>query len=125
MSLNRSDIAERLHSVMETQWQRALEIITSPEAVDACNSASGSGMRPIDVTKLDRDRADGVAGLYLSKAENEVFETPVSGRLRQPRDDSDADDKLQQYIDLVRICFLFLHWFGFVRKFFMIEAQLR
>lgn len=98
---------------METQWQRALEIITSPgnSSDDQCTSIDRRS-KTINVSKLDKNKADGVAGLYHhhshNRPENEIFETPTSSRERRRHEDSEDNnssnntgDKLQQYIELV------------------------
>lgn len=107
--LSSADIADRLHDVMETQWQRALEIIASPTEVGQQQVATNERhcpTRPIDTTKLDKDKADGVAGLYQNKPENEIFDTPTSSRTKrrqQSTSGSNGADKLQAYIDLVSL----------------------
>lgn len=94
----RADIAEKLHSVMETQWQKALEIITSPSSEEETKKH-----RSIDVSKLDKDRADGVSNLLENKIENEIFETPTSSRHR----DRQHSDKLHAYIELVNFLLIY------------------
>lgn len=84
---------------METQWKRTLEIITSPASAEAV--ASRTVTSAIDASRLDRDRADGVAGLYQNRPENETFETPVRHRERRNEANCGGNDKLQQYIELV------------------------
>lgn len=95
----RADIAEKLHTVMETQWQKALEIITSPSSEE-----DKKKRRTIDVSKLDKERADGVSNLLENKIENEIFETPTSSRHHDRR----HSDKLQAYIELVSFFILFI-----------------
>lgn len=98
---------------METQWQKALEIISSPTNVE---HRSDCTRRTIDVTKLDKNKADGVAGLYhQNKAENEVFETPTTSRDRRRNEESEdtsssgnTGDKLQQYIELVIFIYFYI-----------------
>lgn len=87
---------------METQWKRTLEIITSP-AASANAEPARTVTSAIDATRLDRDRADGVAGLYQNRPENETFETPVRHRERRNETTTScgSSDKLQQYIELV------------------------
>lgn len=95
----RADIAEKLHTVMETQWQKALEIITSS------SSEEKKKHRPIDVSKLDKERADGVSNLIENKIENEIFQTPTSSRNQRGDCDRRHSDKLQAYIELVNFYF--------------------
>lgn len=96
----RADIAEKLHTVMETQWQKALEIISSPSSEEEKKKH-----RSIDVSKLDKERADGVSNLLENKIENEIFETPTSSRHR----DRQHSDKLHAYIEMVKILLKFLN----------------
>lgn len=77
---------------METQWQKALEIITSPSSEEGKKKH-----RSIDVSKLDKERADGVSTLLENKIENEIFETPTSSR----HHDRQHSDKLHAYIEMV------------------------
>lgn len=77
---------------METQWQKALEIITSPSSGE-----DKKKHRTIDASRLDKERADGVSNLLENKIENEIFETPTTSRNRDGR----HSDKLQAYIELV------------------------
>lgn len=90
---------------METQWKRTLEIITSPVSTETAPVRTVTSA--IDVSRLDRDRADGVAGLYQNRPENEKFDTPV--RHRERRNDAGtavgSNEKLQQYIEMVCMCF--------------------
>lgn len=87
---------------METQWKRTLEIITSPASAEAVPGRT-TVTSAIDASRLDRDRADGVAGLYQNRPENETFETPVRHRerLNEAATTGGCNDKLQQYIELV------------------------
>lgn len=82
---------------METQWQKALEIITSPSSEE-----DKKKRRTIDVSKLDKERADGVSNLLENKIENEIFETPTSSRHHDRR----HSDKLQAYIELVSFFYI-------------------
>lgn len=87
---------------METQWKRTLEIITSPASAEAVSDKTVTSA--IDASRLDRDRADGVAGLYQNRPENETFDTPVRHRERRNEaagTNGGSNDKLQQYIELV------------------------
>lgn len=94
--MRRSDIAERLHDVMETQWIRTLAIITNPSTEaggDAANKKMPAGGNMLPADRLDR--IDGVAKLYHNRPENEGFETRSVGKM-------ESSDKLQKYIELVR-----------------------
>lgn len=88
---------------METQWKRTLEIITSPASTEAAPGPGRTVTSAIDASRLDRDRADGVAGLYQNRPENETFDTPVRHRERrnEAATTGGGNDKLQQYIELV------------------------
>lgn len=104
----RSDIAERLHNVMETQWQRALEIITSPSDLPEQNHQQHTRRhRSIDLSEIDQSKLDGVANWYHRhrKAENEVFHTPKTSRIKKQNDLNEpkvsGNDKLQSYIEMV------------------------
>lgn len=75
---------------METQWQRALEMISTGNADDDCADRHQS------MRHNHNQRAAG-----LSKA-NEVYETPVNNCVSQKFEDGQCgDDKLQSFIDLV------------------------
>lgn len=73
---------------METQWQRALEMISTGSHDDSVD-------RHQSVKKNQRD------AVGFSKG-NEVYETPVNNRQSKKfEDDQTGDDKLQSFIDLV------------------------
>lgn len=80
----RADIAEKLHSVMEAQWQKALEILTSP------NSQAN-------------EKAEVMPNATHSTAENEQFETPKTSRQNNNKSTEDPPhlDRLQAYIELL------------------------
>ncbi|XP_055912762.1 probable DNA double-strand break repair Rad50 ATPase [Eupeodes corollae] len=78
----RADIAEKLHSVMEVQWQKALEILTSPNSQTFENKAVSTEN-------------------VQSTAENEQFETPKSSRQNRAADELTNADRLQAYIELL------------------------
>lgn len=107
LSYFRTDIAERLHDVMETQWQKALEILTSPSTDRTTAAGKKSSSKPIDAKNLDRERADGVAKLYVeeansNKVENEIFETPTTSKTRKQISRSEeSTDRLHAYIEFV------------------------
>lgn len=87
---------------METQWQRALEMISTGSHDDSVENRHQSA-------KKCHNQRDTVG---FGKG-NEVYETPVSNRMNKKfEDDQDAgDDKLQSFIDLVN--FLFFRNFVF------------
>lgn len=80
---------------METQWQRALEIISTGTPDDDCEDRHQS-------TKKNHSQRDPI-GLGKGKSENEIFETPTNNRLSKKLADGQCsgDDKLQSFIDLV------------------------
>lgn len=102
----RADIAEKLHNVMETQWQKALEILTSPNL---------TRLTQLDTT--DNESPD-TNETHLNKAmlqhhnQHHHFETPKTSKkennLNVLKQESPQADKLQAYIELVRsyICIL-------------------
>lgn len=107
--MTRSDIAERLHDVMETQWQKALEILTSP-TTSMATTGKKSKSKSIDTKHLDRERVDGVSKLNSNdtqrktddKIENEMFETPTTSRhKKQTGRSNESTERLHAYIDFV------------------------
>uniref|UniRef100_A0A8D8G0P9 Centrobin n=1 Tax=Culex pipiens TaxID=7175 RepID=A0A8D8G0P9_CULPI len=89
----RADIAEQLHTIMETQWQKALQVLTCPSPQSATNDHPNFNRLSVD--HIDKDQLDGVRTLK-SVAENETFQTPVgNGRRQLPR------DLLHNYIELL------------------------
>lgn len=93
----RTDIAERLHNVMETQWQRALEILASP------TTSEGKG-----------DSSETTNDAHKTNAENEVFQTPTTSARRCLTASGTTDgnngergtvDRVQEYIELVSVVF--------------------
>ncbi|XP_055602085.1 CAP-Gly domain-containing linker protein 1 [Uranotaenia lowii] len=102
----RADIAEKLHSIMEVQWQKALEVLTSPAVKDNETPQPINRFNRLSVDHLDKDQLDGVRSLK-SVAENETFQTPVSSR-RQQFNNNLSDPKsgfprdlLHNYIELL------------------------
>lgn len=91
----RADIAEQLHTIMETQWQKALQVLTSPSPQSAPNDHHPHFNR-LSVDHIDKDQLDGVRTLK-SVAENETFQTPVSSR----RQNQLPRDLLHNYIELL------------------------
>lgn len=76
----RVDIAEQLHSIMETQWQKALEVLTSPATAGAEEAPQmPNRFNRLSVDHIDKDQLDGVRTLK-NVAENETFQTPVNSR---------------------------------------------
>ncbi|XP_058824281.1 myosin heavy chain, non-muscle [Topomyia yanbarensis] len=104
----RANIAEQLHSIMEIQWQKALEVLTSPSpvAVTEANSRDvQSRFSKLCVDHIDKDQLDGVRTLK-SVAENETFQTPVSSRQQRLTGNPDGRntlprDLLHNYIELL------------------------
>ena len=88
----RADIAERLHGLMETQWKKALEILTSPSTLSEEDDLSFRINR-FKMKNSDKDKMDGVVKTVRNIAENEVFETPSKPTLPQ--------EVLHNYIDLL------------------------
>ncbi|XP_055845678.1 polyamine-modulated factor 1-binding protein 1 [Episyrphus balteatus] len=83
----RADIAEKLHSVMEVQWQKALEILTSPNS----SNPQALGNKSVSLENVQ------------STAENEQFETPKTSRQQnnQTTEEPLHMDRLQAYIELL------------------------
>lgn len=104
----RCDIAERLHSAMETQWQRALEILASspkrrgPATMDAVENVAG------DRSKSRWPRADaehndgGVVESQRTEAESERCD-PLPAAAKDANCADNRNDRLQHYIDMVRM----------------------
>ncbi|KAL1374597.1 hypothetical protein pipiens_004860 [Culex pipiens pipiens] len=90
----RADIAEQLHTIMETQWQKALQVLTCPSPQSATNDHPNFNRLSVD--HIDKDQLDGVRTLK-SVAENETFQTPVSSR----RQNQPPRDLLHNYIELL------------------------
>uniref|UniRef100_A0A8D8FYG2 Centrobin n=1 Tax=Culex pipiens TaxID=7175 RepID=A0A8D8FYG2_CULPI len=90
----RADIAEQLHTIMETQWQKALQVLTCPSPQSAPNDHPNFNRLSVD--HIDKDQLDGVRTLK-SVAENETFQTPVSSR----RQNQLPRDLLHNYIELL------------------------
>lgn len=55
INLNRSDIAERLHNVIETQWQKTLEILTTNDAPKDLNKLTSSNRIVNEFEKCDKN----------------------------------------------------------------------
>ncbi|XP_053695378.1 golgin subfamily A member 6-like protein 4 [Sabethes cyaneus] len=99
----RADIAEQLHTIMEAQWQKALEVLTSPSsaAFDQSGQQTQSRFSKLCVDHIDKDQLDGVKTLK-SVAENEIFQTPISSRQQKSGDRSSLPkDLLHNYIELL------------------------
>ncbi len=88
---------------METQWQRALEMISNGNPDDD---------PPVDrqqSTKKNHSQRD---AMRQSKG-NEVYETPVNNRQSSNKfeDGQCGDDRLESFIDMVILeCYLFIFW---------------
>lgn len=90
-------MAERLHTVMETQWQRALEILASPTTSD--------GKGGVDTSETTTEG-------HRTNAENEVFQTPTTSAKRCLTNNNTTVgnsaergtvDRVQEYIELVSL----------------------
>lgn len=94
----RADIAEKLHNVMETQWQKALEILTSP------NLTRLTQLETTDNESPDGNETHNNALLQQQNHQNH-YETPKTSKkennLNLPKNTSPPVDKLQAYIELV------------------------
>lgn len=92
MCIFRADIAEQLHDIMETQWQRALEMISNGNPDDDPGDRYQS-------TKKSHNQRDATA---LSTG-NDVYETPVNNRQSKKFEGGGQcdGDKLQSFIDMV------------------------
>lgn len=96
----RTDMAERLHTVMETQWQRALEILASPTTAHAAKNGGGGQSGEQNGNRRD---GDGTMGTHLTRAESESFSTPTGNRMHRSVStiENGNNDPLQHYIDMV------------------------
>lgn len=82
---------------METQWQRALEMISTGPDDDAADRHHSTKKN----STIQRDA--------LAKG-NEVYETPVNNRHSKKCDDGPCgDDKLQSFIDMVNFARFLLY----------------
>uniref|UniRef100_A0A182VZK7 Uncharacterized protein n=1 Tax=Anopheles minimus TaxID=112268 RepID=A0A182VZK7_9DIPT len=84
----RADIAEQLHSIMETQWKQALDVLMSPAQQTSTNANASNHSEHVDgktakfnrltLEHVDKDRLDGVRSLKHSilTDENDSFRTP-------------------------------------------------
>lgn len=106
----RTDMAERLHTVMETQWHRALEIIASPTNGPTDTANGNATSKPNKDTAMTNDAS---IESTLTKAESDSFHTPKSAATasmqqrrpsRQPSEKG-TNDPLQHYIDMVKYDF--------------------
>ncbi|XP_075162278.1 centriole duplication and spindle assembly protein centrobin [Haematobia irritans] len=93
----RADIAEKLHNVMETQWQKALEILTSPNL---------TRLTQLDTT--DNESPDCNETHNKGTLQNpHHYETPKSSKkennlnVQGHRPGTPQNDKLQAYIELL------------------------
>lgn len=80
---------------MESQWQKALEVLTSPNSVEKQNDLTAD--------RVNQTKVDGVELSTTARhdnPENESFETPTSSRNRKLRDKR-TEERLQAYIQLV------------------------
>ncbi|XP_062561222.1 centrobin [Armigeres subalbatus] len=105
----RADIAEQLHSIMETQWQKALEVLTSPAPVGSDEEPQMlNRFNRLSVDHIDKDQLDGVRVLKgVAEKESCFHSTPVSSKpggmtTRHSGDRSTLPrDLLHNYIELL------------------------
>ncbi|KXJ80625.1 hypothetical protein RP20_CCG023948 [Aedes albopictus] len=104
----RADIAEQLHSIMETQWQKALEVLTSPATVATGDEEPQilNRFKRLSVDHLDKDQLDGVRVLKgMADKESCYQSTPVSSKPVGMRNSGDRStlprDLLHNYIELL------------------------
>lgn len=96
----RSDMAVRLHGVMETQWQRAMEILAaSPKAIagtaDVSSASSFEGSHRTQAESDDSCRTPTTARTTSTVVRKGVVGDGTGG------DDAQNADRLQSYIELV------------------------
>lgn len=77
---SRNDIAERLHGVIETQWQKTLEILTNTEPP---SKSIEPKMKQIFLNDFNEFRNLTSSKNTLTKVENEIFETPNTSKFRK------------------------------------------
>lgn len=79
----RSDIAERLHNVIETQWKKTLEIITNSEQATNANGMHNlSNNLARNINDLENYTENELAR-HDSYSKNESFLTPNPNKLRK------------------------------------------
>lgn len=103
----RADIAEKLHNVMETQWQKALEILTSPHNLTRSTHNDTENDSTSPETNETHNRA------ILQRLQQ--FETPKCSKKENnlnvlQKNETSPMDKLQAYIELVRTVENFLNF---------------
>ncbi|XP_065359184.1 CAP-Gly domain-containing linker protein 1 [Calliphora vicina] len=99
----RADIAEKLHNVMETQWQKALEILTSPHNLTRTTHNETDQESASPDTNETHNKA-----IYHTQHLNQQqeFETPKSSKKENNlnlmhKQETSPMDKLQAYIELL------------------------
>ncbi|EAT42317.1 AAEL006125-PA [Aedes aegypti] len=102
----RADIAEQLHSIMETQWQKALEVLTSPATATDSNEEPQmlNRFNRLSVDHIDKDQLDGVRVLKgMADKESCYQSTPVSSKPTgmAVRNSTLPRDLLHNYIELL------------------------
>lgn len=95
----RADIAEKLHNVMETQWQKALEILTSPHNLTRTTYNETTDQESVVVSPDNNITHNKV--IYQQNNHPE-FETPKSSK-KENNLNLSPKDKLQAYIELVSL----------------------
>uniref|UniRef100_A0A1I8P0P3 Uncharacterized protein n=1 Tax=Stomoxys calcitrans TaxID=35570 RepID=A0A1I8P0P3_STOCA len=93
----RADIAEKLHNVMETQWQKALEILTSPNL---------TRLTQLDTTDNESPDSNETHNKGMLQNNNQ-YDTPKTSKkennlnVQAQKPVSPPNDKLQAYIELL------------------------
>lgn len=77
--IRRHDIAENLHSIMETQWKKTLEILTNPSRLNRFEE-----LQSVEVSESDNNQQFGQTTNNLSKSEENL-----------------KSEMLRNYIDMV------------------------
>lgn len=67
------DIAERLHSIMETQWHKALEILSSPNFIQS----DENNKFQLKTNSLNQENLNDII-LSRRNIESELFDTPIN-----------------------------------------------
>lgn len=103
----RADIAEKLHNVMETQWQKALEILTSPHNLS--RTTHNETDRESAICSPDSNIANNMNTCYANLNKDDGCETPKTSKKENNfnvgthKTETTPKDKLQAYIELVSL----------------------
>lgn len=99
MKTKRADIAEKLHNIMEVQWQKALEILTSP------NQTISEDKTKLHCTNLDGSEASKMLYTSIEDDFKQINESHKKQNclISQCHEGTEISpvDKLQAYIQLV------------------------